>query len=762
VAKRGKVNESAWVEGYRAALGAAEIGVFRWHFGSDRVEWDETMYRLFQIPAGHQIRHLEDGLAWVHPEDRVQVQAAAEAAVLTHAHIDLRFRCREELNGAIRWLWGRGKVFYDAEGHPLFAAGTCQEITPLQEEETVIPPPNKALLQHVTAAVPVLISYVDRNLRYQYVSAAYERWFHRPLEEIQGQPVWAVLGEAAFAVVAPYIKRALAGETVVYTEELPLQGLGLRYVHVQYIPDGTPEQVRGYTVVVTDLSELQVLSKRQAQLAALVESSTDAIISYDVGGRVQSWNPAAEQLYGYTAKEMVGQSLDRLVPPDRQEEAAQALARIQQGQPVATYESVRRHKDGTFIPVSLTVSPIKDAKGQLIGISKIARDISARKQAEAKLYESERKLQEANQRKDDFLATLAHELRNPLAPIASALELLNLANCDAVVQAEAVQIAKRQLQHLTHLVEDLLDVSRITRGKIELRRKRVAIADMVQSALETSRPALETVGHRLTVNMPEMPLWVKGDFVRLAQVVSNLLINAAKYTPAGGHIQLAVRQEGDELAIAVQDNGRGISAAFLPRLFDMFSQAKFPSGQVGGLGVGLPLVKGLVELHGGWVTAASAGPGQGSTFTVRLPLLKGAAPSAGAALSASFPEKARARRILVVDDNEDAADTLAKLLGVLGHTVQVAYDGQSALEKARACPPEVVLLDLGLPGMDGWEVAKHLRQLLAGKEIMLIALTGWGQETDRQRTREAGFDHHLVKPVEFQTLAKLLNGEPLA
>jgi PAS domain S-box-containing protein len=391
VITRGQAKEPAWVEDYRAALAVSEIGVFRWYFDSGWVEWDKTMYRLFEAPLEPPVRCLEDILALIHPPDQAKVRAVAEAAAQTQAPIEVQFR-RRGPDGALYWLLGRGRVFCDSAGTPCFAAGTCQEIAVPPKEEKAASPSSEALLQHVTAALPVLISYVDGELRYQYVSAAYEKWFHRPLEEIRGQPVREVIGEAAFAVAEPYLRRALAGEPVAYTEELPYQEVGLHHVHVQLIPDGTKGQVRGLSCVVSDLTELQILSKHQAQLAALVESSTDAIISQDLDSRVQSWNPGAERLFGYTAEEMVGQPINRLIPDAFQAEAAQVVARIRQGQPVAIYETVRRRKDGTLVPVSLTASPIKDACGRLIGISRIARDLSATQQAEVTLQEKQERL----------------------------------------------------------------------------------------------------------------------------------------------------------------------------------------------------------------------------------------------------------------------------------------------------------------------------------------------------------------------------------
>lgn len=412
----------------------------------------------------------------------------------------------------------------------------------------------------------------------------------------------------------------------------------------------------------------------------------------------------------------------------------------------------------------------RDRAGQARYMTGACVDITAHKQAELALRESEMKLQrqaqllqKADRRKDEFLATLAHELRNPLATLAHSLQLLKLAGQSPETLAKGVSCAERQIHHLVRLVDDLLDVSRISRGKIQLRRAPVAVETVVQSALETSRSALEAAGHRLTVDLPESPLWLEGDLVRLGQAFSNLLINAAKYTPAGGHIRLAARQEAREAVITVQDNGIGIPEEMLPTIFEMFVQADPPQGSAGGLGVGLPLVKGLVELHGGRVEAASAGPDQGSLFTVRLPLVEtDEGKQAPEDWSEESPEGRKGRRILIVDDNREVADSLAEVLRLLDHQVEIAYEGESALERAQVYRPEVVLLDLGLPGMDGWAVARRLRQQPEHARTLLIALTGWGQDADRKRAREAGFDHYLVKPIEFQTLIKLLKALPPA
>jgi CheY-like chemotaxis protein len=373
----------------------------------------------------------------------------------------------------------------------------------------------------------------------------------------------------------------------------------------------------------------------------------------------------------------------------------------------------------------------------------------------ARLY---RDIQEADRHKNEFLAMLAHELRNPLAPIRSAIHLLRRRALDVPDVIWAQDLIDRQVQQMVRLVDDLLDVSRITRGKITLRTEAVDVATVVARAVETCRPLMDERKHELTVSLPPEPVRVEGDTTRLAQVVSNLLNNAAKYTEEGGRIGLTVQQEGGEAVLRVRDSGVGIPADMLSNVFDLFTQVnRSLDRSQGGLGIGLTLVHRLIEMHRGSVRAFSAGPNQGSEFVVRLPALAGQGaeePSPNGTAEPAAPGPTR--RILVVDDNTDGADSLALVLGLSGHDVRTAYDGPAAVEAATSFLPEVVLLDIGLPGIDGYEVARRLRKHPGLEEILLVALTGYGQDEDRRRAEEAGFDVHLVKPVDASTLSQIL------
>ena len=364
-------------------------------------------------------------------------------------------------------------------------------------------------------------------------------------------------------------------------------------------------------------------------------------------------------------------------------------------------------------------------------------------------------LQEADRRKDEFLAILAHELRNPLAPIRNSLHILRLtAPADSATE-EVGAMMERQVNHMVRLVDDLMEVSRITRGKIELQRERVELAGVLRAAVETARPLIEGAGQKLTLSIPPDPLTMVGDAVRLSQVFANLLNNASKYTDAGGRIWLTVRRRNADILVSVRDDGRGMAPEVLSRIFDPFVQGDGHRTQ-SGLGIGLTLVKRLVEMHGGQVEARSAGPGQGSEFLVRLPLVPSRRMERESPQATLTDPVLGPRRVLVVDDNHDAAESLALLLRMQGAEVEVVFNGPDALEALSRHRPSVVLLDIGMPGMDGCEVAREIRQRPGFESATLIALTGWGQEEDRRRSQSAGFDHHLIKPADMVELEKLL------
>jgi signal transduction histidine kinase/CheY-like chemotaxis protein len=403
--------------------------------------------------------------------------------------------------------------------------------------------------------------------------------------------------------------------------------------------------------------------------------------------------------------------------------------------------------DGTVLNVQNDIEPLYDSRGEVYGCVSVCVDITDRKRVEMVLRDADR-------RKDEFLATLSHELRNPLAPIRAAVEVMGRARTDPEIVEQARTIMERQLLHLVRLTDDLLDVSRIAQNKIELRRARIDLREVIDSAVEATRPLIDVSRHTLTVTLPDSPIWMHADFTRLAQAFANLLNNAAKYTPHGGRIRVAVEVRDDTVVVTVADTGVGIPAPMLPRIFDMFTQLQEHKDRTrGGLGIGLALARRLVELHGGTIAAQSDGVGRGSCLTTTLPVAW--APAERPSALGKERRAASPCRVLVADDSRDTAEMMKVMLGLSGHDVRIASDGEEAVAIAQAFEPQIAFLDIGMPRLDGFAAAARIRELLGGR-VTLVALTGWGQDEDKQRSREAGFDHHLTKPPEPGVLERLI------
>jgi two-component system CheB/CheR fusion protein len=518
---------------------------------------------------------------------------------------------------------------------------------------------------------------------------------------------------------------------------------------------------RNEPLIVLSVEDITVRAEAEeavSRLAAIVASSEDAIISKDLNGIITSWNAGAEQLFGYSAPEVIGQPVTLFIPPERQAEEADILAHIRRGQPVDHFETLRLRKDGRLIDVSLTISPIRDSTGRVVGASKIARDMTGRRLLENALVARAEELARADRSKDEFLAMLAHELRNPLAPLRNAAEIMNAEDVSRDERQHAQDIIVRQVENMTRMIDDLLDISRITHGKIELRKKTVALEDILTAATSIVRSSCASHRQELTVAMPQEPVYLHADATRLEQVFGNLLSNACKYSGDGCHIVLrAERSTGvvpPEVIISVSDDGIGIAPELLPHIFDLFVQATRALDRAhGGLGIGLTLVERIVALHDGSIEANSAGLGQGSQFTVRLPILR--EPPSRPELPAETARETP-RRILIVDDNTDSARSLAILQRRRGHETCTAFTGPDALSAAAEFKPEVVLLDIGLPGMDGFEVARQLRGMPELKDVFLIAMSGYGSPEDRVIAHKAGFDEYFVKPIDLSLLSQSL------
>jgi PAS domain S-box-containing protein len=540
-------------------------------------------------------------------------------------------------------------------------------------------------------------------------------------------------------------------------------------------PDGTRRTVLSYvapvhdadgmlvaaTAVLVDVTQ-HVQARNEAQAAlrtseanfgAFFDSKAIGIVQVDAGGLFARVNDRYCELTGYSRAELLKMRPFDLDHPDDREADKKHVRKIIED-PAGVYETDKRYvrKDGTIGWVHVAANMVRDEAGRPTQSAAVAFDISERKRAEQALHEADRA-------KDEFLATLAHELRNPLAPLQHAAELLRQ---PAAEPAWCRDVIERQVGHLSRLIDDLLDVSRIARDKLELRKQPVEISDVIRSAVEAGRPMIEGSGQTLLVAPNSENIYVDGDLVRLTQVLTNLLTNAAKFSQGSGTIRLSVEVDRGQVAISIADSGIGITKDELPRVFDRFYQSGRRGARAhGGLGIGLSLVRRLVELHGGTVEARSEGAGLGSEFVVRLPIT--AAPAAGSSAStAATPEHAAGigKKILIVDDNADGANSLGRLLELLGHEPMMAYDGHAALERAKAFSADVVLLDLGMPGLDGFEICRRLRASRSSRQPRIVAMTGWGRAEDRARTAAAGFDGHLVKPVDLAALTRLLEERP--
>lgn len=498
-------------------------------------------------------------------------------------------------------------------------------------------------------------------------------------------------------------------------------------------------------------------SRSDREFHRFLEKLPAAAYICDVLGQITYFNRHAVELWGREPKlndpheRFCGSAKLSLVDgtPVKHSECWMALA-LRDGKEYNGQEIVVERPDGSRCAALAHVNPIHDDSGQLIGAVNVVVDISARKEAEDVL-------KQADLHKTQFLAMLAHELRNPLAPILSGLQLMRLANDDLKVIEQARDMMERQVGQMVRLVDDLLDISRITNGKLQRHNNRIDLLVAVQDAIETSRPSIDAAGHELTISLPTEPVFVDGDRGRLAQVFANLLNNSAKFTGHGGHIWVTGERQGSDVVVKVRDNGAGIPACNLESIFGLFMQSERQiDHSQGGLGIGLNLVRGLVELHGGRVEAHSDGPGKGAEFVVRLPVMLQFSRERDTPRDRVLP--ASHYRILVVDDNKDSAVTLGMTLRYLGHTTRTAHDGLETVAVAEEFLPDVILLDIGLPKLNGYDACRHIREQSWGKRIVMVALTGWGQEEDKRKSKEAGFNFHMVKPVEPASLAKLLDG----
>jgi PAS domain S-box-containing protein len=571
-------------------------------------------------------------------------------------------------------------------------------------------------------------------------------------------PCWSY-NETVQAQLRAAIDAASQGQTVRYDVVVKIGG-DFIVIDFQISPVRNQEgRIVGLLPMAVDISSRikaeEALKRSQAQLKTFIAQAPIAIAMFDRNMNYLETSGRWLHEFGRGYANLSGRNHYQ-VNPDFPERWKQVHQQCLSGAMLKNDEDLWIQADGSQCWVRWAVMPWIDDNGTIGGLIISAEDITDRKQNEAHLAEQALQLQETDRRKDEFLAMLAHELRNPLAPISNAAEILKLTDLEPVQIARCTDIITRQVKHLARLVDDLLDVSRINRGLVELKKEPLEVRDFILPAVETCQPLIDTRRHTFSLALPPEPVWVEGDRIRLAQGVSNLINTAAKYTEEGGHTGLSVEATEREVGIHVSDNGSGIEPADLSHLFDLFYQADRNLDRAqGGLGIGLSLVHNLVAKHGGKVQVFSAGRGQGSEFVIRLPRLILSTPIPSITAAPIVPSSNKLR-ILVVDDNRDMTESLALLLESEGHQVLTAFDGISALETARTERPNIILLDIGLPGLDGYAVAQALRQNHELERTMLIALTGYGQPDDRKKSAASGFDKHLVKPIDIEMLRKLL------
>jgi PAS domain S-box-containing protein len=879
--------------------------------------------RRFSVPAEKQLNLMASDVGRPFSHVRHNLAVSDLESFITEVIDRVRASEREVQDKDGRWCSLRVRPYMTPDNRVDGAVLVLVDINDLKRSELAIASARE-YAEDIIATMREPLVVLDSDLRVESVNRAFYRIFGATPSETIGRFIYE-LGNHQFDIpeLRALLEEILPDSHTVddYIVERDFEHLGRRsmLLNARRMQSAAGSQGR-IVVAIEDITGRKRAEEAHASLAAIVASSDDAIISKDLTGVMTNWNSGAERLFGYSVQEAVGQPITLLIPRDRVDEEHGIVERIRRGEAVDHFETVRRRKDGTLVDVSVTVSPIRDHEGTVVGASKIARDITERKTVEATVRDSEERyrtlfdlgpvavyscdaagviqafnrraaelwgrepvpgdtdprfcgsfkmfgpdgrfmpheecpmaevvagtlsevrdaevvierpdgtrvtvvvnirplknqhgqitgaincfyditerkqieetLREADRRKNEFLAMLAHELRNPLAPILVSIEVLRRAQegegsdldksqrrADGPAALHdpshgidhALDVLQRQVGQMVRLVDDLLDAGRISRGKIDLRRERVEVSSVVDHVVDAARPISERREQELTVTLPGAPVYVDADPTRLGQIVGNLLNNACKFTERGGHVWLTVEREEEsgadraesasvrfapQVVISVRDTGIGIAADQLDHVFEMFTQGDTAlERSLTGLGIGLTLVKTLTEMHGGSVEVRSDGVGRGSEFVVRLPLAV-ETDTAAAKPTAIEPVPTTPLRILIVDDNRDAAEMLATLLQFDGHETFAAHDGLAAVEAAGTLDPDVILLDIGLPVLNGYEAARRIRgQQGQKRRPLLVALTGWGQDEDRRRSEEAGFDAHLVKPVDEAVLIRLL------
>ena len=791
-------------ERLRFALSGARAAAWQWNVLTNEQIWSADSYLLHGRDPKLGSPSYQDWLACLHPDDRAPIERAMRDALERRA-LEHRTEYRVVFpTGEERWLASFAKIDYAPDGSPVRMSGINLDITEQKRVEQELQRLNQTLraysasgwalvratdetsfLREICRIVVedcghamVWVGYAEQDAEQSLRPVAHAGRGDGYLNEIR--LTWADHERGR----GPAGRAIRAGHHVIFQDLRtepgfePWRAAALRrgYAACISLPLTVNDETfgaltiysgRSHAFSASDVSLLQKLAddlghgigvlrlraerasreaalrSSEARFRALVEQATDGIFVADARGAYIDANSAGCAMLGYTREELLSLHIADVIDPAEVERIGPEVARFEGGEMVVS-EWLFRRKDGSNFTGEVRGRQFADGRLQAIVI-----DITERKARELDL-------READQRKDEFLAMLAHELRNPLAPIRYAARVLGKLDVDEPRVQWARDVIERQVAHLARLVDELLDISRIARGKINLKTARVELSELVRQACEAAQPLMSAKGHRFEIMLPEKRVTIEGDLVRLVQVLQNLLDNAAKYTPERGRVELVAGLSGREVEIEVRDNGAGIPASLLPEVFELFRQGEHgPDRSRGGLGIGLTLVRQLVELHGGRVEAHSAGLGQGASFTVRLPAAVNAAENPSPTEDGPLAEPV-GLRVLVVDDDVAVAESTAMLLRLEGHEIRCANSGEAALRLCREFQPEAVLLDIGLPGQDGYEIARKIRGLPGGTELKLIAVSGYGHEAAVARGREAGFDHYLVKPVDPEKLSALL------